>query len=510
MHRPSCQQSGPFGKNEEADKEKVKKEKDMKHYEVVVIGAGLSGVCAAIKLTQAGSTDFRVFEKSEEVGGTWRDNRYPGVACDVPSHLYSYSFAPNPEWSRWYAPGPEILEYVRKCAKDFGVYEQISFDTTIDSAVWHSDRWVLHDSHGVTFSAKSIVSALGGLHTPNLPDIPGQELFEGTQFHTTSWPDDLDLTGKRVAVVGTGATAVQIVPEIADRVDELFVFQRSPVWVGPKKDPEYTEEERAEFRSNPAAVQKLRHDLYESWESISIDLHRAGTTVNSNAEQRARQQIQRSVADPAVAAALTPDHNFTCKRATISNSYYGTFDKANVTLVTGPVDAMTQTGVVSSGESFAVDVVVFATGFKAFNIANEIDLTGVDSLPLAEAWRNRVTSYKTVMVHGFPNLFLMMGPNGTGLHSALQTIEAQADYVVGMVEQMRREGIVSLSPKQQFVDAFTRDVEHRFDGTTHSKGCTSWWSDQTGFNHSIWPGSSDDYRALLANVELAEFDVVRS
>jgi len=479
----------------------------MEHYEVVVIGAGLSGICAAIKLKEAGIDNVRVFEKAGDVGGTWRDNQYPGVACDVPSHLYSYSFAPNSEWSRWYAPGAEIWDYVRKCAIDFQVYDQITFNTTIASAVWDLDHWILQDSSGSTFTSTSVISALGGLHTPNKPDFPGEDLFDGVTFHTSNWPQNQDLTGKRVAVVGTGATAVQVVPEIADDVAELFVFQRNPVWVGAKRDPEYTKEQREEFRVDPAAMKKHRRELYESWENVSVDLHTAGTHINTTAENRARQQIEQSVSNKALAKALTPDHNFACKRPTISSKYYATFEKENVTLVTGAVESMTRTGVVSSGLDYEVDVVIFATGFKAFDITNEIDVTGVDGLPLATTWREEITSYKSVMVHDFPNLFLMMGPNGTGLQSALQTIEAQANYAVGVVERMRKDGISSVNPRQEFVDEFTRDVRDRFTGTTHNKGCTSWWTDQTGFNHSIWPANSDDYRALLAEINLDEFDV---
>ncbi|MGH1489170.1 MAG: flavin-containing monooxygenase [Acidimicrobiales bacterium] len=487
----------------------------IKHYDVVVIGAGLSGVCAAIKLKEAGITNIGIFEKASDVGGTWRDNRYPGVACDVPSHLYSYSFAPNPDWSRWYAPGPEILDYIRDCAIEYGVFEQITFDTTIASATWQSTYWELRDSHGgdskcSVFRSTSIISALGGLHTPNIPELPGRDLYDGLQFHTSEWPDELDLTGKRVAVVGTGATAVQLVPEIADEVAELVVFQRSPVWVGPKKDPEYTEAEREEFRTNPAALQNVRDRLYDLWEPTSIELHKAGSDVNTGAEARARQEIERSVTDPELINALTPDFNFACKRPTMSSRYYQTFDRDNVTLVSGSVESLTKSAVVSAGEHHDVDVVIFATGFKPFNVTHEIDLIGIDGLTLGEVWQKEVTSYKTVMVHDFPNLFFMMGPNGTGLQSALQTIEAQAEYAVGAVEQMRRDGIAGLNPKQQLVDEFTRTVRDIFEGTTHSKGCTSWWTADTGFNHSIWPGSSDEYRALLAELDLSEFEISRT
>lgn len=477
------------------------------HYEVVVLGAGLSGVCAAIKLKEAGISNVRVFEKADDVGGTWRDNKYPGVACDVPSHLYSYSFAPNPEWSRWYAPGREIWDYVRDCATRFGVYENISFGTTIASATWVSDRWRIEDSDGTAFTATAIISALGGLHTPNIPQLPGRDLFDGIAFHTTNWPETLDLSGRRVAVIGTGATAVQIVPELAETAAELMVFQRSPVWVGAKRDDEYSDDERNEFRTNPEAMTSLRRELWEAWEFASVQLHREGTELNKNAEAAARQIIQRSVSDAQVAEALTPDHNFACKRPTISNRYYPTFDKPNVLLVTGGVDAITSQGLTSSGHHYDADVIIYATGFKPFNVTNEIDLTGVDGLTLTDAWQHEITSYKSVMVSQFPNLFFLMGPNGTGLQSALQTVEPAADFAVRAIEQIRSGAFSALSPTQDAVDAFTREVRDRFENTTHSKGCTSWWSEGNGHNHSIWPGDSTEFRAHLATLDLADFDV---
>lgn len=477
------------------------------HYEVIVLGAGLSGICAAIKLKEAGVESVRVFEKASDVGGTWRDNHYPGVACDVPSHLYSYSFAPNPEWSRWYAPGGEIWDYVRTCATAFGVYDHITFNTTVASATWALDRWTIEDSNGETVTATSIISALGGLHTPNMPQLPGSDTYEGITFHTTNWPDDLDLTGKRVAVIGTGATAVQIVPEIAETAAELMVFQRSPVWVGAKRDDEYTEAEREEFRNNPEAMTTLRRELWEAWEFASVELHREGTEVNKNAEAKARQMIERSVSDPDVAQALTPDHNFSCKRPTISNRYYPTFEKPNVLLVTGGVDALTSNGLTCSGHHYEADVIIFATGFKPFNVTNEIELTGVDGVALADVWQDEITSYKSVMVSKFPNLFFLMGPNGTGLQSALQTVEPAADFAVSAIGQIRSGAISSLSPTPDAVDAFTQQVRDRFENTTHSKGCSSWWSEGNGHNHSIWPGDSTEFRNLLATIDLSDFDV---
>lgn len=476
-------------------------------YEVVVIGAGFSGVCVAIQLKQVGINNFHVFEKAADVGGTWRENTYPGVACDVPSHLYSYSFELNPNWSRHYAPGAEIHAYIRDCAQKFGVDEHLSFEAPIKSVTWKEDRWLIQPEEGETCSAKSVVSALGGLHTSRIPDIPGANLFHGPIFHTAEWQHDLDLRGKRVGVVGTGATAVQVVPELAELAAELVVFQRSPVWVSHKQDPEYSPEEIAAFKSSADALQAHRQSLWEDMESMSVALHTPGSRLNQAAEKRARETIRASVSTPEIADLLTPDHDFACKRPTISSQYYQAYAKENVTLVTGGVDAFSETTAISKGQSYELDVVVFATGFKPFDITTEIEVTGLRGLALKDAWRDQVCSYKSVMMYGFPNFFLMMGPNSTGLQSSLEGIERQANFAVSAITRMQKEDMAGISPRKECVDAFTRDVQNRFKLTTHGKGCTSWWN-ETGINHSLWPGSTPDYEALLSIVDLDDFHIL--
>jgi cation diffusion facilitator CzcD-associated flavoprotein CzcO len=477
-------------------------------YDAVVIGAGMSGICAAIDLERAGTSTFRVFEKADDVGGTWRDNRYPGVACDVPSHLYSYSFEPNPDWSKWYGTGQEIWDYIRRCADKYRVRERITFGTAIRRARWEHGAWHLTSEHGEEIRTRMLVTAMGGLHTPYLPDLPGRDDFAGPAFHTSAWRDDVCLDGLRVAVIGTGATAVQVVPELARRVGKLFVFQRSPVWVGAKKDPAYSAEQRAEFAADPTTMRRHRWQLWKEWEANGVDMATAGTWVNVTAERRARELIERSVADPQLRAALTPNHNFTCKRPTLSNDYYATFAQPHVQLVTAAVERVERDAVVSAGRRFAVDAIVYATGFKPMDITHEIDVRGLGRVSLREAWQERIASYRSVMVRGFPNLFVMMGPNSAGLTSALQMIEQQSKYIVRAIAKLRAAGIAAVHPKQDSIDAFSARLEAAFKRTTHSKGCTSWWRDEHGYNHSIWPESSVTYRMLLADMELRDFDTI--
>ncbi|MEM6581398.1 MAG: NAD(P)/FAD-dependent oxidoreductase [Pseudomonadota bacterium] len=479
----------------------------MNHHDVIVIGAGFSGICAAIDLKKAGIHNVQIYEKADDVGGCWRDNTYPGVECDVPSHLYSYSFEPNPNWSKWYATGKEIWEYIRHCARKYDVWESITFGRGIESAVWQGDQWLVTDSSGAQATSQCIISGMGGLHVPNIPTFPGMESFKGHVFHTSNWRHDIDLTGLRVALVGTGATAVQVVPSIADTVGELTVFQRSPVWVGEKKDPAYTAEQREEFASDPKLMKKHRWELWKSWESTSLDMATAGTYANTESERRARLHIQNAVTDPDLVAALTPDYNFTCKRPTLSNGYYQSFSKDHVHLVTGAVESFTETGLATAEESFEVDVVILATGFQALNINHGIDVKGLNGLTLEEAWDVHITSYKSVMVRDFPNLFLLMGPNGGGLTSALQMIEQQSKFAVRVIERMRERGIASINPRQEEIDKFTNHLLEAFKYTTHNKGCTSWWQDKSGRNAFVWPESSVTFRMLLNEIDLCDFDL---
>lgn len=473
----------------------------------VIIGSGFSGLCMAIALKKAGIDDFIICEKAAEVGGTWRDNHYPGVACDVPSHLYSYSFEPNPEWSKWYATGPEILEYIKHCARKYDIYKHIRFNAAVERASWEEDSWHIRTSDDYGVEARFLISAMGGLHTPNIPQIDGLDNFTGPVFHTSNWQHDIDMAGKRVAVIGTGATAVQCVPELAKEVSQLYVFQRSPVWVGPKSDPLYTEEEKQRFRDDPHYLHQHRWTLWRNWETTGLDMVKAGSDVNALSEQRARDLITRSVQDPALAEKLTPDYNFTCKRPTFSNDYYASFEHPNVRLVTSPIDAFSPSSITSEGDALDVDVVVLATGFKPFNITNEIDIFGEGGVALKDLWNERISSYKSMMVPGLPNFFFMLGPNSGGLTSILQMIERQSDYITRALDLMQKKNAHSLQPRQEKADAFGERVQLATAKTTHNKGCSSWWSDEQGYNHSIWPESSLTYKMLLKHVEWEDFDV---
>lgn len=482
----------------------------LKQFKCVIIGSGFSGICMAISLKKMGIEQFVIYEKSNEVGGTWRENTYPGVACDVPSHLYSFSFEPYPWWSKLYAPGKEIHNYIKHCAEKYDLYRHLAFGRAVRHVKWCDGVWQVSTDEGGIVQADFVISSMGGLHTPNIPPITGIEMYEKPIFHTSNWNHNVALEGKTVGVVGTGATAVQCVPEIAKKAKKLIVFQRSPVWVGPKDDSEYSASEIRAFRDDPVLMKKSRWQLWRSWETTGLDMVYAGSDINKASEKRALELIERSVSTPGLANKLTPDYNFTCKRPTFSNSYYATFERSNVELVTEHIESVTSAGIRAGGRELSLDVLVMATGFKPFNITHEVKFTGLRGRALDDVWANRITSYKSIMIRDMPNMFVMLGPNSGGLTSTLQMIEQQAKFICQAITEMERSGIDAINPKQARIDEFCAKVQIASAKTTANKGCSSWWTGADNYNHSVWPESSIAYRKMLSHFNRDDFDCLRS
>lgn len=477
--------------------------------DVIILGAGFSGLGAAIELERRTDLSYVVLEKASDLGGTWRDNTYPGVACDVPSHLYSYSFAPNPNWSKSYGSGAEILEYIRACAETHGVRQHIRCNAQADKAQWVNDRWSVRTRDGQRFVGRHLVAGLGGLHTPNIPDLPGLGDFGGQWFHSSRWNHDVDLANKRVGMIGTGATAVQSAPEVAKVASDFHLFQRSPIWCGPKNDRPYIGETQRGFNDDPGLLHQHRWGLWRSWESAGVDIMKLGTVANSAAMESARQNIEKSISDPDLAASLTPDYNITCKRPTFSNDYYPMFNRRNVHLITDGIQKITPAGIQTADQHVDVDVLILATGFKAFNITNEINISGLNGLTLNEAWSQRVTSYRTVMAHQFPNLYLLLGPNSAGLTSSLQMIEAAASFAVNVICDTNKRNVIGVHPTSDAVDSFTGRVDAATDLTTANRGCNSWWT-AGGVSHALWPESSVTYRMMLNDIDSRDFETIEA
>jgi cation diffusion facilitator CzcD-associated flavoprotein CzcO len=472
----------------------------MERVDVVILGAGFSGLSAAIELSRRGRDSFVLLEKAGDVGGTWRDNTYPGVECDVPSHLYSLSSAPNPHWSKTYATGAEIHEYQRECARRFGLVERLRLGVRAEHARWVDNRWHVVASDGRSYEGRFLIAGLGGLHTPNIPEIDGADSFGGAMFHTSRWAHDVSLEGKRVGMIGTGATAVQAAPHVADVAAEFHLFQRSPIWCGSKRDEPYSAAARQAFEANASELQRHRWNLWNTWEATGADLFHEGTETNRLAELDARRNITDNVRDPELVRLLTPTYNFTCKRPTFSNRYYPMFNRPNVHLETSPILRVTPNGIELADRIVDLDVIILATGFQPFDITTAIDIAGLDGVALQDAWSERITSYRSVMVHGFPNLFLLLGPNSAGLTSALQMIEAGARFAGEVMDFADQHGFGAVHPTRRGVDEFTSLVDALTARSTTNQGCSSWWT-HSGTNHSLWPDSSLRFRMMLSSVD---------
>ncbi len=475
------------------------------HVRVLVVGAGFGGLGMAVGLHERGLDDFLLVERGPDVGGTWRDNTYPGAACDVPSQLYSFSWAPNPDWTRSYSPQPEIWAYLRGIARRTGVLERVAFDTTLVSATWDADaaQWCAETSRGEV-RADVLVTATGGLSEPRMPDIEGLGSFTGELFHTARWDHDYDLSGKRVAVVGTGASAIQVVPAIAPTVGHLDVYQRTAPWVVPRNDRAYGSLERAALRHVPGVRRLYRSALYWGREAL-VPAVFVNPRVPGVARRGAMANIERSISDPVLREKVTPHFQIGCKRILVSNDWYPTLARDDVDLVTSPIARFTERGIVTEdGTAREVDAVVVATGFHTIDLPIAEHVVGAAGESLRQVWdREGVAAYKGTTVRGFPNLFQIVGPNtGLGHSSMVFVIECQIRYILDALAHMTAEGVTSVQPTARAQRRWNADLQRRLARTVwNTGGCTSWYLDRHGRNPVLWPRST-----VMLRRELARFD----
>jgi cation diffusion facilitator CzcD-associated flavoprotein CzcO len=484
-------------------------------FPIVIIGAGFAGIGTAIQLKKAGIHSFRIFERAAEIGGTWRDNTYPGAACDVPSHVYSFSFEPNPDWSRMFAGSNEIQAYLLRCVEKYGLREHLDLNTAITEARFDERRgvWMLVTSRGERVEARAVVAGMGGLVDPRGPDIPGLASFAGKTMHTARWDHDYDLRGKRVAVIGTGASAVQVVPAIAPHVAKLSVFQRTPAWVVPKRDYEISKRSQRRFQKRPWMLKARRLLLYWLSELMGPMIFLDAPRLSRIGERMSTRHLEKCVRDPVLRDKLRPRFQFGCKRMLISDDYWPTFERPNVELVTEAIVEIRPHAVVTKdGREHPIDVLVLATGF-ALNIATApFPIYGRDGTSLSDAWQQGAVAYKGVTVAGFPNWFILMGPNtGPGHTSVLVFTEAQIGYALQAIETMIADPTLRwVEVRREVQDAYNAGIQARMKHMVWSSGCSSWYLSPDGENHSLYPGFASEYCARTRRFRPAEYHLVRS
>jgi cation diffusion facilitator CzcD-associated flavoprotein CzcO len=465
---------------------------------VAILGAGFAGLCMAIQLDRARIGSFTVFEKSDGPGGTWRDNAYPGAGCDVPSHLYSFSFWPSPSWSRHYAGQQEILSYLERCVDHFGLRDRLRFGSEVVAARFdaRTSEWRLELRGGETFTADVLVTGLGQLNRPVIPSIPGLDAFEGRAFHSARWDHSHDLRGANVAVVGTGASAIQFVPRIAPEVAKLAVYQRSPGWLLPRNDAAYSESWKLAFERLPAVRWLHRAAIYWMNEARFLGMQGRGRhLVGPIVERMAREHLETQVPDPALRAKLLPDYPIGCKRVLISDDYYPALARPNVDLVTMPIARIARDGVVTDdGVLRRADTIIFGTGFAPLETFGPPRIVGRGGLELTEAWQDGAEAYCGLAVTGFPNLFVLYGPNtNLGHNSIVFMLECQVGYVVRCLTELVARRRNWMEVRRDVMDTYNRDLQARMHGTVWEAGCSSWYKTEAGKVTNNWPRFTFQY-----------------
>jgi cation diffusion facilitator CzcD-associated flavoprotein CzcO len=479
-----------------------------RHLRFAVIGAGMAGILSAIKLTEAGYTDFTVYEKADRPGGTWRENTYPGLACDVPSHLYSYSFALTPDWTHRYSPGPEIQAYFERVARDHDLDAHARFGDEVTRCEFADGRWHLTTASGHQDEVDVVVAATGVLHHPHVPALEGLDDFEGAAFHSSRWDHDVAIEGTRVGVVGTGSTAVQIVGAIVDEVAHLSLFQRTAQWIMPQENFAYSDEERAEFRDDPTQLHGLHDKLCEQFDVFANAIVRADSPEMQLVERLCREHLDDAVHDPVLRERLRPSYRAACKRLVVSGRFYDAIQRPNAELVTEPIEHIEAQGVrTNDGALHELDVLVLATGFQAHAFMRPLQVVGRDGHTLTDEWKQRPSAYLSISIPHFPNFFMLNGPNGpVGNFSLIDVAELQFGYVLQLVDRLRAGDCREVSPTEEATAALEAERTEAAKGTIWMTGCRSWYLDDRGVP-AVWPFSFDRFRAEMAGPDLAAYDL---
>ncbi|WP_323751048.1 NAD(P)/FAD-dependent oxidoreductase [Marinobacter sp.] len=487
------------------------KQRQQQKPSIIIIGTGFGGIGMAIQLKQAGYTNLTLLEKAPQVGGTWRDNTYPGAACDVQSHLYSYSFEPKHDWSRKFAPQPEIHGYIEHCIVKYGLRPYIHFNQAVTEASFDEaeNSWTVTTESGDLFSANVLITATGQLNRPALPKIPGLDRFKGRTFHSATWDHDFDLSGKRVAVIGTGASAIQFVPAIVPKVANLDLYQRSAAWVIPKADRSFSRSEQTLFQKLPVWDRLYRGLIYVKNESRALAFTRFSQFLNVVAQQ-AIKEAKTHVTNPAKLKRIIPDYQIGCKRILISNDWYPAINQPHLDLISEGISHIDETGVVTTGGHHRpADAIIFATGFRASEYLSPMTITGRDGVLLNDVWSHGAKAFKGITVNGFPNFFMLYGPNTNLAHnSILYMLESQFRYVISALNALAKYPNSAMDVREDRQTRYCSVVQKGLDGTVWDSGCHSWYLDDQGRNTAIWPGFTFSYRFATRSVDTADYTFI--
>jgi cation diffusion facilitator CzcD-associated flavoprotein CzcO len=479
----------------------------IKHFQIAIIGTGFGGLGTAIRLKQEGINDFVIFERANDVGGTWRDNTYPGCACDVQSHLYSFSFAPNPDWSRMYSSQPEILAYLRRCAAEYEILPFIQFKHEVIEVVWDKSQqyWQIKTSQG-DYTASILVAGIGALCEPSIPKLPGLDKFEGKMFHSARWDHNYNLKARNVAVIGTGASAIQFVPAIQPEVGKLNLFQRTPPWIIPRDDRSITDIERWIFKNFPITQKFMRKSIYWSRELFLFGFR--NPKLMWIFHYSALRHLKKAVPDPELRKKLIPNYTIGCKRVLISNDYLPSLTQPNVEVINNHITEIRPHSIITDdGTERQIDTIILGTGFLVTDIPFSRIIRGRDGRTLRETWQGSPKAHLGTTVNGFPNYFQLLGPNtGLGHNSVVYMIESQIAHVLNAIKYMRKHNIATIEPRPEVQQRFIYEVDNMMKGTVWTAGgCSSWYLDQTGRNSTLWPGFTWQFKHRVENFEPVEY-----